>query len=550
LPHIPPPTTLSPGSIVDAYVRDSGGPRQDASTDQQIAEIQTYCQQHGLTLRHKYADVAKSGSSTAARDQFNNLIDSTRHEDRPAGILLWNFARFARDLDDAIYYKALLRNRNVIVHSLTDPIPEGQYGRIIEFFIDISNEEKRRQTSTDAKRGLRDLVLKHGCVPGNPPIGIKRQPKEIGTRRDGSAHLAHTWVPDPELVPRIKRAFEMRATGSTLRQIHSETHLYSSVNSYKTFFTNKIYIGILEFSDLVIENYCTPFVDMQTWNAVQKIVDEYAAARSSQRHPRRTQSPYLLSGLVYCDLCGSQMFGNTSTTKGRDEAYRCSRSRTKHDCPAKRISRTKLEEAVMYTLKQYILIPESISAIFDIQRTTIDRRAEDRNQRLTALTTEKKKLSTQIVNITRAIAERTHSPALLEKLTELETTRAQISAEIAQLSTVQYQPIPQMTDLELIDLSKNLIATLTTASPEAVKQILKSFILEIRAQRNDKEITGTITYFSPPPPNTGNPPANGGNPGGGDTPKKPLPIRHSPVGAPLYRQTFTHPIICPKKIPR
>jgi len=208
MPHLPPPTTLPPGSIVDTYVRDSGGPRQDASTDQQLTEIQTYCQAHGLTLRNKFVDVAKSGGSTVTRDDFNKLIDITRRiEDRPQGILLWNYARFARDLDDAIYYKALLRNRNIIVHSLTDPIPEGQYGRIIEFFIDISNEEKRRQTSTDAKRGLRDLVLKHGCVPGTPPIGFKREPVTIGTRRDGSPHIANRWVPDPELTPRIKTAF-------------------------------------------------------------------------------------------------------------------------------------------------------------------------------------------------------------------------------------------------------------------------------------------------------------------------------------------------------
>ena len=161
--YLPPPSSLPPGSIVDSYRRDSGGMRQDQSTDQQLTEIQNYCAQHGLILRHNFVDEAKSGGSTAGRDDFNRMIDLYRHVDqRPRGLLLWNYARFARDLDDAIYYKALLRNRNIVVHSLTDPIPEGQYGRIIEFFIDISNEEKRRQTSTDAKRGLRDLVQKYG----------------------------------------------------------------------------------------------------------------------------------------------------------------------------------------------------------------------------------------------------------------------------------------------------------------------------------------------------------------------------------------------------
>ncbi len=278
------------------------------------------------------------------------MMDLYRSPDeRPHGLLLWNYARFARDLDDAIYYKALLRNRQIVVHSLTDPIPEGQYGRIIEFFIDISNEEKRRQTSTDARRGLRDLVQKFGCVPGVPPMGFKREPVQISKRRDGSDHIGHRWNPDPELIPLIQQAFQMRASGSSLMAIHTATHLYSSLNSYKTFFTNRIYIGILEYGDLIVENYCEPIVDLKTWGTVQKIVEEYAWARATERHPRRANSIYLLSGLVYCGQCGAPLYGNTVTRNniyGRDEAYRCSQARRRRDCSVGRISRRRLEDAI------------------------------------------------------------------------------------------------------------------------------------------------------------------------------------------------------------
>jgi|CXWL01.1.fsa_nt_gi DNA invertase Pin-like site-specific DNA recombinase len=552
MPHLPPPSTLPPGSIVDAYVRDSGGPRQDASTDQQIAEIEKYCQTYGLTLRHKFADVAKSGGSTSTRDEFNNLIDSTRRvEDRPAGVLLWNYARFARDLDDAIYYKALLRNRSIIVHSLTDPIPEGQYGRIIEFFIDISNEEKRRQTSTDAKRGLRDLVLKHGCIPGTPPRGFKREPVEIGLRRDGSPHIAHRWVPDPDVVPRIQRAFTMRASGSTLAQVHAETKIFTSLNSYKTFFANRIFIGILEFGDLVIENYCEPLVDMQTWNTVQKIIRDYAQARTSERHPRRVDSAYLLSGLVFCDCCGSPMFGNTATRHhitGRDEAYRCSAARRKRECAASRIPRRKLEDAVFATLHDHILLPDSLSAMLEVERHATDHRETKRTERLAILNVEKKKLSTQIVNITRAIAERGHSSTLLDKLTELEAQRAMVLTEFTELNNLRFVASPPLTEEEIIIVSNMLSDILHEAPAEQVKQILQSFIHKILAKKTNGQITGSITYFTPPladllrssPPDS--PPFE--SPPTGNTM---LPISSRSVGAHLYRQIFSHPIISPKK---
>ena len=500
--HISPPSTLPPGSIVDIYVRDSGGSRQGTSTDQQISEIEAFCILHGLTLRHKFADVALSGGSTIGRDDFNLMLDLTRRpEDRPQGILLWNYARFARDLDDAIYYKALLRNRGVIIFSLTDPIPEGQYGRIIEFFIDLTNEEKRRQTSTDAKRGLRDLVTVHGCVPGVPPRGFIRQPVALPSRRDGSPRIAHRWVPDPELRERVRKAFEMRASGSTLAQIHAELLLFGSINSYKTFFINRLYIGILEFGGLIIENYCEPLIDMDTWLAVQKRIQEHSQAKYERLHPRRFASPYLLSGLVYCGQCGSSMSGNTAMlNRGRNEAYRCSRSKRRAGCTQGRIGRKTFENAVLTTLREYVLLPDSLAAIYEIQLNSSHRNEERRLLRLDVLRDERRKLSTQITNLTRAIAEHGHTQALLDRLAELEAKRAQANMEYTGLESQRFQPASILTPAQIAALSGQLSSILENAQVELVKPILRAFIYKIVVKKDeDKNIVGSITYYAPMP---------------------------------------------------
>lgn len=503
--YIPPPSSLPPGSIVDSYRRDSGGSRQDASTDQQLAELETYCQGHGLIHRHRYVDVAKSGGSTVGRDDFNRMIDATRHiEDRPRAILLWNYARFARDLDDAIYYKALLRNRDILVHSITDPIPEGQYGRIIEFFIDISNEEKRRQTSTDAKRGLHDLVRQHGCVPGVPPRGFKRQPVTIGTRRDGSARNGHRWVPDPDLVPKVRQAFAMRAEGKTLAEIHETTHFYGAINSYKTFFTNRIYIGILEFGGEIFEKYCEPIVDMATWNAVQKRIEQHAQFKYTRQHPRRIHTPYVLSGLVYCGECGSPLSAHTVTAHGRNEAYRCSRSKRKAGCTQGRIGRKTLEDAVLYTLNEYILIPDALAAAYQVELESIQHRETRRSERLSTLTADRKRLSSQIANLTRAIAEKGHSPALLERLTALEAQRATVLTEFTELQNQVVVSPPALTEEEIKATSEFIRDAITNAPPEEVRLHLQGLIHEIRVKKAEGEIVGTITYYTPsiehPPP--------------------------------------------------
>ena len=145
----PLPSSIPANSIVDAYLRDSGGEKQDRSISRQLEAVKTYCARHGLTLRTVYKDVAKSGTTTAGREDFHRMIADTRDESkRPVAILLWNYARFARELDDSTYYKALLRSkRGIIIHSLTDNIPEGPYARFVEVLVDIANEEKSRQTS-------------------------------------------------------------------------------------------------------------------------------------------------------------------------------------------------------------------------------------------------------------------------------------------------------------------------------------------------------------------------------------------------------------------
>src|SRR5690606_10149792 len=141
------------------YLRDSGGPSQEQSVAQQEQAVSAYCQRYGFFLANIFRDVARSGGSVVGRDGFMAMMDLSQDENaRPAAIIIWNFARFARDYNDFVYYKATLNKRGITVHSLTDQIPVDDFaGRIVETVISLANEEKRRQTSKDVKRGLRSL---------------------------------------------------------------------------------------------------------------------------------------------------------------------------------------------------------------------------------------------------------------------------------------------------------------------------------------------------------------------------------------------------------
>lgn len=532
---LPPPSTLPPGSTVWAYLRDSGGQDQDRSINRQLEAIQEYCRAHQLQLVHVWKDEARSGTTTAGRDDFQRMINQSKElESNPMGLLLWNYARFARDLDDSTYYKSLLRRNGLIIHSLTDPIPEGPYARFVETLIDISNEERSRQTSIDAKDGLRSIVAQ-GAVPGTPPRGFKREPITTINPRTGQPRKNHRWVPDPKFIHKIKTAFEMKAAGSTLLEIHNETRLFGSINSYRTFFTNKIYVGILEFGGEVFPNYCDPIVDIEIWNNVQKRIEATSQKQFKEQHPRRANSIYLLSGMVKCAQCGSPMSGNSVTFKadrGRDEAYLCTRAKRHAGCDAKRIAKSRLEELVISTLTDYILIPESMAATQEIALENQTQGEVFRTAKKQSLQDDLQIVSREIGNITRAIAATGHSQALLDALHAKESERLLIKKQLEPLE-IPIEPVPDLTQPQIELASKRLVERLKSKSLEERREVLRGIVHEVVAERDGPRVEAFITYYYPPPFDL--------------APTDSLSMSRDPVGAHLYRQTFTYHIVSEKK---
>lgn len=528
---IPPPSTLPPGSTVWAYLRDSGGENQDRSITRQLEVILIYCAQHRLELVHVYRDEARSGTTTAGRDDFMRMINQADRQDHnPNGLLLWSFSRFGRNLDDSQYYKSRLRRNDIIIHSLTDQIPEGPYSRFVETLVDISNEERSRQTSIDAKDGLRSIVSQ-GAVPGTPPLGFKRVPISTINPRTGEERRNHKWEPDKKLIPRIRRAFAMRASGVTLSEIHRVTRLYGSINSYRTFFTNKLYIGILEFGDLVVENYCEPLIDMETWNAVQRRVEDHAQKRFKDHHPKRVNSVYLFSGIIVCARCGAPMNGNTvsrDTIHGRDEAYRCSRSKRHAGCDAGRISRRRLEDLVLSTLDEFVLQADNLAAMQSVARDNQLHAERDRSGRRQELHEEKAAVSRSIANFSAAIGAAGHSEALLKSLKESEARLAQIRKELDELQT-PIEPVPELTREQIERASTRLRQKIRAAPLEEKRLHLKEIIAEVRAERAGDRIYALITCYYPLPFELA--PMDGTM----------LPMSTAPVGAPRYRQLFSYP---------
>lgn len=211
------PSPFAPGSSVTAYLRDSGGDDQDLSIDQQEAAVRAWCADNGLILAQIFRDEHISGSSTDNRPGFDALMRHFRSKDPipEVGLIIWKFSRFARNLNDAQFYKADLRRRGFTIHSMQDNIPTGLDGHFFEAAIDWMNARFLKDLSEDVRRGLHHNVKQFGAVPGVPPRGFKRELITVGARLDGRPHQVSRWVPDPEWWQRCRTAWELRAGGAS-----------------------------------------------------------------------------------------------------------------------------------------------------------------------------------------------------------------------------------------------------------------------------------------------------------------------------------------------
>lgn len=514
-----------PGTSIVAYLRDSGGEEQDLSVSQQEDALREWALENNLVITHFYKDVAQSGGSMVGREQLHALMNVFRHGCSERGVVVWKYNRFSRNIDNAQFYRAEIRSLGYIFYSLNDEIPDGPAGRIFEALIDYKDEQYLIDLSIDVKRGLRDLVRTHGCVPGVPPRGFKREPVMIGQRRNGSAHIGHRWVPDPETAPLVLRAFEMRANGASLGEIQLETHLYGGINSYRTFFSNKLYIGILEFGDLTIENYCEAIIQVPIWEAVQAKQRHYRGHHhvkaGSPDHPRRQNSKFLLSGLIRCARCGSPLYGHSSHQRNGTsyDSYFCTRAYRKRDCTRQRIPRQIVESAVISTLTDYILQPEVMDNTRKILIDQQSGRLGEQDRKARGLKRQISKVTREIGNLTKAIAASGHSTALLDLLSKSENRKTQLLSNLGELNTSALQPIPEINAEMLLENLQELRTIIQEANPEKLRLILHNYIDHVEVDRDKNELFGMIFYFYPPS----------------------VPTSGDPSGPPRYRHSIQFP---------
>lgn len=312
-----------------AYVRVSTEDQVEYSPDSQIKAIQKYAKDHDMILPQEFifADEGISGRKALNRPAFQRMIGMAKSKPRPFDvILLWKFSRFARNREDSIVYKSMLRKQcGIDVVSISEQLGEDNTAILIEALLEAMDEYYSINLSEEVKRGMLEK-FNRGEVTTRPPLGY--------------VVIEGKYVIQPEESEIVRRIYAEYLAGVGQRAIVREL----TENDVKTkrgfnfdqkklqyILTNPVYTGKvrrkIDGVMQVVPGSHEPIIDQETFDRAQerrkeqeRIYGKYARAEGNDR---------MLKGILRCGNCGGAMVAKENGTRMQCAAYgggACNRS--------------------------------------------------------------------------------------------------------------------------------------------------------------------------------------------------------------------------------
>lgn len=308
-----------------AYIRVSTDDQIEYSPDSQLKLLREFAKKNDYILPDEYIfqDDGISGKDAKHRPAFQKMIALAKSEEHPIDtILVWKFSRFARNQEESIVIKNLLRKIKVDVRSISEPVdPDSAFGSLIERIIEWMDEYYLINLSGEVKRGMLEKVSR-GEVVTPPSFGYIVE--------------NNVYVPHPDEAPIISRIFDSYLSGVGTRRIavnlgaegvRTKRGNLPDNRFVEYILRNPVYIGKIRWSKegraastrdytneniIIVDGKHKPLVDMDTWNAVQNKLD--AQKKAYGKYQRKEQPiEFMLKGLVRCSSCGSTL---TQSQKG------------------------------------------------------------------------------------------------------------------------------------------------------------------------------------------------------------------------------------------
>ncbi len=470
-----------------AYIRVSTEDQIEYSPESQIKKIKEYAVSHDILLPEEFIflDEGISGRNAEKRPSFMKMIGTAKMKPKPFDvILLWKFSRFARNREDSILYKSMLRKEcGIDVVSITEQLSDDPTAILIEALLEAMDEYYSINLAQEVKRGMNEKFSRGGVV-SIPPFGYK-----MGKEK---------YVIDEETAPVVRMIYEDFLNGMPYRQIATKLNDMGVRSTRGNLFENRAveyilsnptYLGKIRRNPngidrtdryhrgedvVIVDAKHEPILSEETYKAVQERIMN--VKKAFPKNARTSFADFMLRGLVRCSNCSSTL---TQAVKGK--SLQCHKYARGQCDVSHNISLEKLNRAVLLKLESDITEEELEIKVSEVKETV----TTDVTQ--TLLEKEYKRMER-----VKAAYE-----AGIDSLEEYKLNKTSITTRILELEKTVTKPV-----FTKEQVSKTFKKRLKEAIPrlksseisEADKnEILRSFISQIVFWRGDETIQ--IYYY-------------------------------------------------------
>lgn len=317
-------STFSQLEIGAAYIRVSTDDQTELSPDAQLRLIMEAAKADGFYIPKEFIFIEKkgiSGRKAENRPDFQRMIAIAKSQN-PAPfkrLYLWKFSRFARNQEESTFYKGILRKKcGVDIKSVSEPIAEGMFGRLIETIIEWFDEYYSYNLSGEVIRGMTEKALREGyqLVPslGYKAVG-KGRPYIIDEKQYSIVEFIFTTYHDGKDMTATARAANLRGYRTRRGNSFNRRAIYNIL-------TNRFYIGDVIWNGIIFRGA------HETRPSITSIFDDVQRRITSEYRPKKRREAsagaHWLSGLLKCGVCGGGLgFNRTTDTNKRPDFFQC-----------------------------------------------------------------------------------------------------------------------------------------------------------------------------------------------------------------------------------
>ena len=157
------------------YIRVSTEDQTEFSPDAQLRALKNYAEKCGYLYNERiiFIDEGISARNASKRPAFMEMISMTTQQPKPFDVILVHrFDRFARNREDSVVYKSLLKKRGVRVISVTEHLEDDKFSVILESVLEAMAEYYSLNLSDEVKKGMCEKA-RRGGLQSPPPYGYE-----------------------------------------------------------------------------------------------------------------------------------------------------------------------------------------------------------------------------------------------------------------------------------------------------------------------------------------------------------------------------------------